>query len=103
MARLGAFGPPRFVYNPGVVPQIEKGNPLIEAQLHSIDENIADEARDIAPVDTGDYRDSIKAVRGGVVAESDHAWYVEKGTVTQAPHAVFARAAESVTGKEVKG
>lgn len=61
-------------------------------------EAIAARAREIAPVATGAYRDSIHAERDGdeaaVVAGTDHALYVEVGTADTPAFAPLTRATQ---------
>ena len=62
-------------------------------------EAIAEVARDVhAPVDTGEYRDSIHVADGKVVADAPHAVVVEFGTNDTPAFAPLRKAAETVLG-----
>lgn len=85
--------------------RIAEGN---TARLLATAERVAEEARRMAPVVTGDYRDSIEAVIaddggervGRVVARDWKAGFIEFGVYGRPVHAPIRRAAEA-TGLRV--
>lgn len=87
-------------------------NPFLEAELEKeLDVSEAAEvaaqiARAIAPVDSGEYRDSIHVESDGeqtrLVAGTDHGIYVEIGTEDTPAFHVLTRAAEAA-GLEIGG
>jgi HK97 gp10 family phage protein len=96
----------RVVFNR--VPQVtEETLAKTEELVKSVREGIAEEARRNAPVGTGDegdphpgeLRDSIHVEDEKVVADSDHANFVEHGTIFMAPEPFFAPACQK--GKEL--
>lgn len=88
----------RFVFNPAVIPLLQV-NPLLGALLEQRAESVAEEARRIAPYETGAYRDEIEADSGiengrfiGRVNANDPAsGYIEWGTVDTPTFAVLRR------------
>jgi HK97 gp10 family phage protein len=68
-----------FVMNPGAAAEIERiGERAVREALH----DIAADMRTMAPVETGQLVNSIRVdeTSGQVIAEADHAVYVEMGT-----------------------
>ena len=65
-----------------------------------VSEEIAEAARAVAPVDTGEDRDSIHVEEGKVVADTDHAAAVEFGTGDTPMFAPLRRGAETVVGSD---
>jgi hypothetical protein len=70
-----------------------------EADFSDLAEEIAAEARAIAPVEEGDYRDSIEVVSADgeeyVVAKDWKAWWIEYGTVDTQTFATLRTAAKN--------
>ncbi|MGW3499360.1 HK97-gp10 family putative phage morphogenesis protein [Streptomyces globisporus] len=58
----------------------EKVLKMSEATVAQLCEDIAEDARRLAPVDTGHLRSSIRAEKDRVVADADYAGAVELGT-----------------------
>jgi len=77
--------------------------PEIIAAKKQLAQEAVDYAQSIAPVDTGDYRDSIHvSVKGTKVAmvSADHkAHWIEYGTEHMPEHAVFARTEKEINGR----
>ena len=78
--------------------------PLVNALLAAINtglKKVRDDAKSLAPVDTGELRDSIVVINatktdsGAVVARADHASYVEFGTTKMAAQPFLFPALES--------
>lgn len=73
----------RFVPNPRFEAELKRSTEMRAVVRHGA-EAAAKEAKRLAPVDTGEYRASIKVVEAGddarVVAGAGHAGYVEFGT-----------------------
>ena len=63
-------------------------------------EAIAEAARELAPVLTGTYRDSIHVEDGKVVADAPHAAAVEGGTNDTPAFAPLRRGAETIVGTD---
>lgn len=95
-AGRGSFS---FTPNPGMEEQIER-NPLMYLHMKRRAEDGAQRARDIAPVDEGDYRDSIEGVAGmhegrfigRVNAKDFKSHWIEFGTSAMQAFAVLRRA-----------
>lgn len=66
-----------FRMNPRALAEIER---LGQIAQHNAVEDIADDARRHAPVQSGELRASIHVEGDSVVASADHAVYVELGT-----------------------
>ena len=92
------FGKPVFVPNPLGIQALEE-HPLVKLGLTAKAESTVQVAQSIAPVRTGEFRDSIRTDEEGgdivVVADTDYAVYVELGTSDTPAFAVLRRAAEA--------
>ena len=66
-----------------------------KAEVKQATDAIAAAAQSAAPVETGELRASIAETKGEVVASSDHAGYVEFGTVHMAAQPFLTPAAEA--------
>lgn len=97
-----------FVPNPAF-PAYLRRSPEMGAFLLFVAEAVAEEAKSIAPVRTGDYRDGIEATVletgagfiGRVNANNFKSWWIEVGTGHPGPTPAFAplgAALQSVTG-----
>lgn len=92
----------RFVPNRSCPAKLAVGAEMI-VMLHEVAEAGAEEARRIAPVDTGEYQESIVAeagvegatARGRVNAHKFTAGWIEFGTSRMAAQAVLRRGAEA--------
>lgn len=99
----------RFKLNPLFEAQLEASEEVLADDLLAYAETVADKARGLAPVATGDYRDSLEAVVGvdagkvtaRVQANDFKAHWIEFGTFKDAPVAPIRRAVES-TGKRLE-
>lgn len=95
--------PMGFIPNPAMQAELE-GNPLMVEAMKSRAEQGAEAAKNLAPVETGDYRDSIQAdagiedgaAKGRVVATDFKAGWIEFGTVQHDAHAPIRRGVESI-------
>lgn len=93
--------PSTFVPNPLLVKELEASVDMEKAMLETA-EPIAEKARSIAPVDTGAYQASIRAVSGEedgkvqarVISDVDYAAFLEFGTTTNPAFATLRRASE---------
>lgn len=93
----------RFVYDPKCE-ELLKRTPQMVARLKVAADDSAEAARGIAPVMTGEYRDSIEGeagiengvAKGRVNAHNFKAHWIEFGTRYWPAHAVLRRAVESV-------
>jgi len=92
----------RFVPNPKAVEQLERGFAM-QAHLKQRADEVAAEAKRIAPVETGAYRDSIEGVAGldesgrmvgRALAADWKANFIELGTIHQAAMHILSSAAE---------
>jgi hypothetical protein len=63
-------------------------------------EAIAQRAKEIAPRDSGDYADGIKAEDGKVIGTDWKSHLIEWGTIKTPPFAPLRRAAEQIVGTE---
>lgn len=70
----------RVIVNPGWELEVEKA---ARNTAEEITEEVAEDARRMAPVDTGRLRESVHAEGNQVIAEADYAAYVELGTEDQ--------------------
>jgi hypothetical protein len=91
-----------FKKNPLVEDQIRRSVEM-ERALRAQAEAAAAAAREMAPVDSGDYRDGIKAdsdrdpiARAAVVATDFKSHWIEFGTIRQPARAILRRACEAV-------
>jgi HK97 gp10 family phage protein len=70
----------RITVNSGWELEIQRA---ADHKAEEITEEVAEDARRLAPVDTGHLRASIRAEGNRVIAEADYAAYVELGTEDQ--------------------
>lgn len=92
----------KFRYNPAATAQLQRTVEMVE-MLRVRAEDAADQSRAIAPVDTGEYRDSISAeagiqkgfAMGRVNAAKFTAGWLEFGTSKMAAFAPLRRGAEA--------
>lgn len=88
----------RFVPNPAFENQARRSTEM-RAAMQRAAEEAADEARRLAPVDTGEYRASITVVTTAegarVVADDDKATYIEFGTSDTPAFAPLRRGTEA--------
>lgn len=82
----------RYIPNPAFVRVFEASRDWHQIRDDAADK-IAETARQLAPVRTGAYRDSIDAQDGRVVADVLHAMWVEFGTVDTPTFSPLRRAA----------
>lgn len=66
--------------------------------LEDAGSKMVDQAKAIAPVDTGAYRDSIRYEDGALKSDVDYAFVIEVGSNDTPAFAPLRRAAESVVG-----
>lgn len=87
----------RFVRNPGFERQLARSDEM-RAALRRAAEDAAAEARAVAPVDTGEYRSSIRVEESAegvrVVSDDDKASHIEFGTQDTPAFAPLRRGAE---------
>lgn len=87
----------KFVPNPAFVAQFSQS--LAEKRLKDeAAEEIAARAKAIAPVDTGEYRESIHTGDGQVISDAPHAAVLEFGAGNKPTFATFRRAATELYG-----
>lgn len=93
-----------FKYRPAVEREIARSAQM-RAATRARAQRSADEARRLAPVDSGKYRDSIHVEEtedgARVVADADHAVHVEFGTEDTPAHAPLRRGTEAA-GLKIK-
>lgn len=87
-----------FIDQADIDDYLENSPEILNGKLE-LAEKVANYARSIAPVDSGDYRDGIKVRRYGrtgvgVVFTADHSHLVEYGTVDTPAYAVRAKTIE---------
>lgn len=95
----------RFAFNTRVIPQL-MNHPNLRHVLKDMAEFVAEEAREIAPVDEGDYRDSLDStvifedgMTKGIAFSDDYkALLVEFGTVDTPAFAPLRRALDRLRG-----
>lgn len=105
----GATGGVTFTPNPFFEGELLRSG-MLDDDLMEAAEAIASAARGLAPVDEGDYRDSItaevgqgdKGVEGNVFSEDYKAGFVEFGTIHNPAYAPLRRGAEQA-GYSVSG
>lgn len=94
-----------FKFNRNVVPRLSRDEP-VRLVLQERAEEVAEEARRLAPVDTGAFRDSItpevfkerSGFRARVVAYDWKAHFIEYGTIRRPARAPLRRSLERVFG-----
>lgn len=91
-----------YVPNPAFVRDFEESLAGLELRNEAASK-IAERAQAIAPVDSGEYRDSIHVEDGLVVADSEHAVFVEFGTIDTPTFAPLRRAAIEEFGTDALG
>lgn len=94
----------KFIPNP-TAPELLERTPAMRRMLEVKAERVAERARADAPVDTGDYRDGIKAsagfdARGNAVGRVNafdfKSNWIEYGTIYMQAHAVLRRALDTL-------